>query len=223
MRCISLEGCGVFRWHKVARLFVVLALSIASVSASASNVLLVMGDSLSAAYGVSPGKGWVDLLTARLERRTSQWRVVNASVSGDTTTGGAQRIGDALKRHGADVVIIELGGNDALRGQSIELMRNNLTRLVQLSREANALVLMLGMRMPPNYGEVYARAFEQMYSSFAGQDGVRLVPFFLDGVALDATLMQDDGIHPSESAQPRLLDNVWPQLLPLLDEVERRQ
>ena len=182
----------MLRWN---RGLCALMLTIASLSASA-NTVLVIGDSLSAGYGVDTGKGWVDLLAERLRARDTGWRVVNASVSGDTTSGGAARIGAALAKHTPRVVILELGGNDALRGQPVNVMRDNLTLMVQRSRDAGARVLLLGMRIPPNYGPAYTKAIRALYHSLASTLNVAFVTFFLEDVALDDRLMQADGIHP---------------------------
>lgn len=186
-----------------------------------ADTLLVVGDSLSAGYGVEPGKGWVDLLADRLDEREVDWQVVNASISGDTTTGGAQRIDRAIAAHAPRLVVLELGGNDALRGQPLELMRRNLTHMVERSRAAGARVLLLGMRIPPNYGPAYTRAFRATYRTLSDTMRVPLVDFFLDGVALSDDLMQDDGIHPTTQAQPVMLENIWPMLEPLILEIER--
>jgi len=178
--------------------------------------VLVFGDSLSAGYGVPPGRGWVDLLAKRLAGEAVGARVVNASVSGETTQGGVTRLESVLERHAPEVVVLELGGNDALRGLPLERTKANLARMIETSRAAGARVLLLGMQIPPNYGPEYTRAFRELYAELHAETGVAFVPFFLDGVALDPALMQDDGIHPAPAAQPRLLDNVWPVLAPLL-------
>lgn len=177
--------------------------------------LLVIGDSLSAGYGLPPGSGWVDLLRQRLRQQGFDWQVINASITGDTTRGGLSRLPQALARHRPRVVIIELGGNDGLRGFPLAQTRANLRKLVQLSRDAGAKVLLLGVRLPPNYGE-YAERFHALYHQVAKAEQVPLVAFFMQGVAENRNLMQADGIHPAAAAQPRLLDNVWPALRPLL-------
>lgn len=179
--------------------------------------LLVLGDSLSAGYGVPAGSGWVDLLRQRLRDKGLDWTVVNASITGDTTRGGLSRLAAALARHRPRVVIIELGGNDGLRGFPLTQIRANLRKLVQLSRQSGAKVLLLGVRLPPNYGE-YAERFHALYHEVAEAEAVPLVAFFMEGVAENRELMQADGIHPSAAAQPRLLDNVWPALRPLLND-----
>jgi len=184
--------------------------------ASAMGGILVFGDSLSAAYGVPAGRSWVDLLGARLEHKGHALVVVNASVSGETTQGGVTRIDDALERHQPGVVVLELGGNDALRGLPLERTKENLAQMIVRARERGARVLLLGMQIPPNYGPEYTRRFHALYEELHRELQVDWVPFFLQGVALDPGLMQDDGIHPTTAAQPLLLDNVWPVLEPLL-------
>lgn len=176
----------------------------------------MLGDSLSAAYGIEPGQGWVALLQRRLEDQGYGYRVVNASVSGETSSGGLQRLPRALKIHQPDLVILELGSNDGLRGLPIQTTRANLQKMIRLAREAGAEVLLVGMRMPPNYGPRYTEQFTGMFADLAQSEGVALVPFFLDGVALDPTLMQDDGLHPNARAQPVLLETLWKHLAPLL-------
>jgi acyl-CoA thioesterase I len=178
--------------------------------------LMVLGDSLSAAYGFSEEDGWVALLERRLADHDPPWRVVNASISGDTTRGARTRLPRALERHDPALVIIELGGNDGLRGvhpnQMLEEMRTNLTELVRLSLEHGADVLLLGMHLPPNYGSHFTERFHRTYHDVARETDVALVPFFLEGVAEDRALMQPDGIHPTAEAQERMLDNVWEML-----------
>nr|WP_246099141.1 arylesterase [Tepidimonas sediminis] len=182
-------------------------------------VILVVGDSLSAEYGLARGRGWVALLEERLAQQRLRARVVNASVSGDTTAGGRSRLGALLQQHRPAVVVIELGGNDALRGLPLTGTRDNLRAMIRASREAGARVLLLGMDMPPNYGERFRADFRAIYADLAREEKVALVPFFLAGVAdgpQAAALFQPDRIHPNEKAQPILLDNVWPQLRRLL-------
>ena len=180
--------------------------------------LLVVGDSLSAGYGIAAEQGWVNLLQLRLDRGGSKYRVVNASITGDTTRGGLARLPRALQVHKPHIVIIELGGNDGLRGPHYDEMRANLQQMVALSREAGAQVLLLGMRMPPNYGPEFTRRYHQVFHQVAEAEQVTLVPFFLERVAEDKALMQADGVHPNAEAQPVLLDNVWPALEPMLDQ-----
>jgi len=181
-----------------------------------SPVILVVGDSLSAAYGIRVEQGWVALLQTRLKTQGYGHRVVNASSSGETTGGALARLPRALERHRPAVVIIELGGNDGLRGLPIADVRRNFDALISLSLATGAKVLLVGMRIPPNYGPAYAKSFDDLYGDLAREHRLPLVPFFLDGIALDDALMQDDGLHPNAAAQPRLLDMVWPRLQPLL-------
>jgi acyl-CoA thioesterase-1 len=181
--------------------------------------LLVVGDSLSAEYGLERGSGWVALLQQRLAREKVAIEVVNASISGDTTSGGRSRLPALLAQHKPGVVIIELGGNDALRGLPLNMTQANLLAMVQAAKAAGARVLLLGMQLPPNYGQKYAQDFAKLFAGVAKAEGAALVPFFLAGVAdgPDADKMfQPDRIHPNAQAQPRMLDNVWPALKPLL-------
>ncbi len=177
-----------------------------------ARTLLVVGDSISAGYGLAEGQGWVRLLEQRLQAQKSDYQVVNASISGDTTAGGLARLPPLLAEHRPDVVAIELGGNDGLRGQPLAQFQRNLTALVQQAKQSGARVLLLGMRLPPNYGPRYTDGFAQVYVDVAKAEGVALVPFLLDGVGGDPAFMQPDGIHPRANAQQRLLDNAWPQL-----------
>jgi acyl-CoA thioesterase-1 len=179
-------------------------------------VILVYGDSISAGYGLAVERGWVNLLADRLREQGYGFRVVNASVSGETTTGGLARLPRALSTHRPQIVIIELGGNDGLRGLPLATTRSNLEALIRLASGGRRQVLLLGMRMPPNYGERYTSGFAAAYQDLARRQHVALVPFLLEGVADQAALMQADGIHPNERGQPLLLDNVWPVLKPIL-------
>lgn len=180
--------------------------------------ILVLGDSLSSAYGITSGSGWVDLLSKRLAGEGYAVRVVNASVTGDTTRGGLARLPALLDRENPGIVVIELGGNDGLRGIGTQVTAANLDEMVRLSRESGARVLLLGVKLPANYGPAFAEAFHQVYLDLGASGKAAVVPFFLEGVALDPALMQADGIHPNERAQPVLLENVWPALEPLLRE-----
>ncbi|MDR9440640.1 MAG: arylesterase [Halomonas sp.] len=177
-------------------------------------VLLVMGDSLSAAYGIQRQAGWVSLLQARLDGKA---RVVNASISGETSGGAAARLPDLLGQHEPDIVVLELGGNDGLRGLPPGQFEANMTAMIEASQAAGAEVLLLGIDIPPNYGRAYRDAFTSVYTRLADAFDLPLVPFLLDGVALKEDLMQPDGIHPTAAGQPRILENVWPQLAPLLE------
>jgi acyl-CoA thioesterase-1 len=202
----------------VTRLFVLVMLVVASVSAKAETpVILVFGDSISAGYGLARvEQGWAALLQTRLKDQEYGYQVVNASVSGETTAGGLARLPRALMLHQPRIVILELGGNDGLRALPIAQMRANLAGMVDLAAAAGAKVLLLGMRMPPNYGPDFTEQFRLCYSDLARDKKLPLVPFLLNGVALLPALMQADGVHPNELGQPKLLDNVWPSLKPLL-------
>lgn len=175
---------------------------------------MVLGDSLSAAYGIDYREGWVSLLEKRVEGRG--YEVVNASISGDTTRGGLARMDAALQSHRPAVVVLELGGNDGLRGLLVDETRRNLAEMIQKAMETGAKVLLVGIELPPNYGTAYTQRFRAIYPALAERYGVAFVPFLLDGVAMHRTLMQADGIHPRAEAQARILDNVWPYLEPLL-------
>ena len=179
-------------------------------------VILVLGDSISAAYGLSSAEGWVTLLQNRLRAQGYVHRVVNASVSGETTTGGLTRLPRALALHRPAIVVLELGGNDGLRGLPLETSRANLARMIELARAAGAQVLLLGMKMPPNYGPKYTTGFETIYATLAKQNRLPFVPFFLEKIALAPGMLQADGLHPTAAAQPAMLDAVLPTLLPLL-------
>lgn len=181
-----------------------------------AGTLLVVGDSISAAFGLDSRQGWVALLEKRLSDEGFDHRVVNASISGDTSAGGLARLPALLAEHHPEVVIIELGGNDGLRGQPPAQLQQNLASMVEQSQQAGAKVLILGMRLPPNYGARYTAAFAQVFGDVAQAYQVALVPFFLEGVGGVPGMMQADGIHPNVAAQPVLFDNAWPALEPLL-------
>ena len=200
------------------RLFVLFVLIGAWCSAKAETpVILVFGDSISAGYGLERvDQGWVALLQTRLKDQEYGYQVVNASVSGETTAGGLARLPRALILHRPGIVILELGGNDGLRALPVAQMRANLAGMIDLATAAGAKVLLLGIRMPPNYGPEYTEQFRLCYSDLARDKKLPLVPFLLKDIALDPALMQADGIHPNALGQPRLLDNVWPMLAPLL-------
>lgn len=183
---------------------------------AAAGTVLIVGDSISAAFGLDTRLGWVSLLEQRLQKEGFTDKVVNASVSGDTSAGGQARLPALLAEHKPQLVILELGGNDGLRGQQPAQLQQNLASMIQLSQKAGAKVLLLGMRIPPNYGARYTQAFEAVYSNLAEQEKVPLVPFFLEGVGGIPELMQADGLHPAVAAQGKLLENVWPTLKPLL-------
>jgi acyl-CoA thioesterase I len=208
---LSLRHCSLAR---IALVLFGLALSTLVHAQAAGNkpVILVVGDSLSAGYGVAVDSTWVALLQRRLADQGYGYRVVNASASGETTGGARSRLPRALEVHRPAIVVLELGGNDALRGLPLQQIRGNLQNLIEASQAAGARVLLLGMRIPPNYGTTYAEGFYALYGELAKKYDVALVDFFLEGVALDEALMQEDGIHPSVKAQSRLLENVWPTL-----------
>ncbi|WP_313523000.1 arylesterase [Stutzerimonas kunmingensis] len=181
-----------------------------------AGTVLVVGDSISAAFGLETSQGWVHLLQERLVGADDSWRVVNASISGDTTSGGLARLDPLLEEYAPEVVILELGGNDGLRGQSPAQLKQNLAEMTEKAQAAGAKVLILGMLMPPNLGRRYTEAFAKVFPEVASEHNVPLVPFLLEGIAGVPSMMQADGIHPTAEAQSRLLDNVWPALKPLL-------
>lgn len=183
---------------------------------AAARTLLVVGDSLSAAYGVDVGSSWVALLGKRLDRQKYDYQVVNASISGDTTANGLARLPKLLAAHRPAIVIIELGGNDGLRGLALDQMKHNITAMVTKAKARQARVLLVGMRLPPNYGNHYTERFRRIYREVAAEQQVGLAPFLLDGIAANPAFMQSDGIHANAKAQQRMLENVWPYLRPLL-------
>ncbi len=187
-----------------------------SAARAESPVILVLGDSLSAGYGIPVEKGWVNLLQRRLAERGFPYRVVNASISGDTTSGGLSRLPAALELHRPAIVVLDLGANDGLRGQPPMAMSRNLSWMIERSQQAGARVLLAEMRIPPNYGPLYAQKFQATFGELAQHYAIPLIPFLLDGVAGDPALIQDDGLHPRAEAQPRILDNVWVVLEPEL-------
>jgi acyl-CoA thioesterase-1 len=183
---------------------------------AAAGTVLIVGDSISAAFGLDTRQGWVALLEQRLKAEGFDDQVVNASVSGDTSAGGQARLPALLAEHKPELVILELGGNDGLRGQPPKQLQQNLASMIDSSRASGAKVLLLGMRIPPNYGVRYTQAFAAVYSNLADEKKVAWVPFFLEGIAGIPELMQADGLHPAAVAQGKLLENVWPTLKPLL-------
>ena len=185
-------------------------------AAAQAATLLVFGDSLSSAYGIGPREGWVTLMEERLKQKKFDYNVVNASISGETTSGGVTRIDEALARTKPGLVIVALGGNDGLRGLAASQIQANLTRIVETARRRGARVLLLGIRMPPNYGPQYLREFDAVYTEVARRQKVPLVPFMLQGVWGQRGLMQPDNIHPTAAAQPVILETVWKGLQPLL-------
>ena len=189
-----------------------------SVADELDSTIVVLGDSISAAYGLREDAGWVALLQEKLEKNHYQFTIINASITGETSSGGVNRIDTLLNRHNPKIVVLELGGNDGLRGLSLKVMRQNLEQIIQRSRNVGAEVILLGMRIPTNYGARYAESFHRTYLDLAAQFDLPLVPFFLEKVALNPALMQSDGIHPGRTAQPILLDEVWPHIEPLLNK-----
>ncbi|MCO8068950.1 arylesterase [Acinetobacter lwoffii] len=192
--------------------FFLLSLCLLPLGVSAKTIM-ILGDSLSAGYGIQPQQGWVHLLQKRLEQQyPKQHKVVNASVSGETTSGALARLPKLLQTHRPDLVVIELGGNDGLRGQPPKMIQKNLASLIQQSQKAKAKVIVFGMKMPPNYGQAYSKAFENNYKVVSQQYKVKLLPFFMQGVAGNKTLMQKDLIHPNAKAQTILLNNAYPYI-----------
>ncbi|WP_068639180.1 arylesterase [Thauera butanivorans] len=198
--------------RSIATFFVMLLF----MSAAQAATILVWGDSLSAGYGLKPGEAWPTLLQTRLEEKGFHHTVVNASVSGETSAGGRSRLPAALERHKPDIVILELGANDGLRGLKPQLLAENLEAMIAASREAGARVLLIGMQMPPNYGPAYTRRFAQAFDEVAKAQQVPLVPFLMEGFADQPERFLADGIHPTADAQPLVLDTVWNGLEPLL-------
>ena len=180
--------------------------------------ILVLGDSISAAYGMSLEQGWVALLEAKLETNAAPVEVVNASISGETTAGGLRRLPELLAMHEPNIVVIELGGNDGLRGYPLDRLRNNLQELVTLSKEAGATVILVPMEIPPNYGSRYTAGFRNSFTDIAASDEIVLAPFLMEGVATDPELVQADGIHPRVEAQPLLLQNILPTIKAVMSD-----
>ena len=203
---------------KLLAVTLVIALSVSHPRSGADTgyTLLVYGDSLSAAYGIDETEGWVQLLSERLAGQGYAWEVINGSVSGETTTGGLSRLPAMLNAYSPDLVILELGGNDGLRGLPLDAIRENLVAMVKLAREQGAEVLLAGIQIPPNYGPRYTEPFYRQYFEIAEELELPLVPFLIDGIPQQPALMQNDGIHPRAEAQIMILDNVWPVLEPLL-------
>ncbi len=203
--------------HAIALAALVALAAIAPVRADpAAPVVLVVGDSVSAAYGLSPGAGWVDLLSVRLASGHYPHRVVNASITGDTTAGGRARLPALLMRYKPTVVVLELGGNDGLRGGDLASTRDNLAAMVEATQRAGAKPLIVGMKLPPNYGSAYVRKFDALFAEVAKAHKAPLVPFFFEGFGERNEMFQADRIHPTAAAQPLLVENLWPQLTPLL-------
>lgn len=200
------------------RIVLIAFVLLGSAAAGAAQTILVFGDSLSAAYGIRQQEGWVALLQQRLQQQRADYNVVNASVSGETTSGGATRIASALATHKPAITLIELGANDGLRGLPLKQMSDNLSAMVETARKAGSRVVLIGMRLPPNYGAQYTREYAEAFAGLARRHQTALVPFLLDGVATQRELMQDDNLHPNAAAQPLLLETVWKTLAPLLSK-----
>jgi acyl-CoA thioesterase-1 len=197
-------------------LFALVALLASAQAAPGPRTVMIFGDSLSAAYNLSADQGWVHILGDRIAQAKLPWVVVNASISGETTAGGLRRLAEDLKRHKPAIVVIELGANDALRGQAVAGMRTNLEEMIRLARQARAEPVLVGLMIPPNYGIEYAAQFRDMYAAIAAKQKVAFVPFLLEGIADKPELFQADGLHPIAQAEARVADNVWAKLEPVL-------
>ena len=180
--------------------------------------ILVFGDSLSAAYGIEEEEGWVNLLEERVKGEDLSFRIINGSVSGETSTGGVERLPGMLSAYSPKVVIIELGGNDGLRGLPLNLLNDNLNKMVDMVHESGSLALLAGIQIPPNYGPRYTVPFTELYYEIAETKQIAFIPFLIEGIPQQPELMQDDGIHPKAEAQSLILENVWPYLLPLIEK-----
>lgn len=197
-------------------LFVAWSNQVFAAEANTKPVIMVYGDSLSAGYGLAQHQGWVKLLEKKIDSEHYVYSVVNASISGETTSGGLTRFSAALKNYKPAIIVLELGANDGLRGLSVGAMANNLKSMLEQAKKVNAKVLLLGMRIPPNYGPQYTQSFSDTYAQLSKEFKAPLVPFMLENVAGKSQLIQDDGLHPNATGQPIILDNIWPQLKPLL-------
>ncbi len=198
------------------RFLIALLLCLFTVPILAKNTILIVGDSISAGYGIAPQKGWVMLLHQRLQENKYDYPVINSSISGDTTSDGLSRLPSLIQQYHPTVTIMELGGNDGLRGLQLDIIKQNLDRMIHLAKDAHSKVLLLGVRLPPNYGPQYTGAFQQIYVNLAKKENISVVPLFLTNVDDHMNLMQADGIHPKEEAQIILLNNVWPTLEKML-------
>lgn len=206
----------LLRWTWWLALVPAYSINAAQPGPTPSNTILIVGDSLSAGYGIDVSSGWAALLSQRLKQQEYAYKVVNASVSGETTGGGRARLPQLLTAHRPEIVVLELGANDGLRGLPLKQVRANLQNMIELSQAQKARVLLLGMQIPPNYGPAYADGFSALYEELARVHKLSYVPFFMQGVALNANMMQADNLHPNELGQPTLLENVWTKLKPLL-------
>ncbi len=203
--------------RSIYRILLILALAAAPSLSAARGTILVLGDSLSAAFGIEERQGWVQLLQQRLHEERYDYRVVNGSISGETTAGGLARLAPLLNTSRPEIVIVELGINDGLRGLPLDDMRENLRQIILQARQQGAKVLLVGMRLPPNYGSAYTRLFHDSYRELSRQLELPLVPFFMQGLRHDPTHFQEDNLHPTAAAQPILLENIWQKLVPLLN------
>ncbi len=204
-------------WARCGALALTLLLiGLQGASAAQTPIILSFGDSLSAAYGLLPEQGWVALLQQRLRNQGYGYQIINASVSGETSSGGLERLPHLLALHHPAVVLLELGANDGLRGLPLQTVHDNLAHMIMLAKDSGAQVLLLGIRLPPNYGPRYGNGFAELYAGLAHRYQVAWVPFLLAGVALEPALMQADGLHPVAAGEPQVLDTVWPSLIPLL-------
>lgn len=201
------------------KLYLFLLLTFVTLSSVADSTprILVMGDSLSAGYGIELKQGWVSLLQEEAPLK-NRWKIINASVSGETTTGGRARLAALLQEHQPKIVILELGGNDGLRGQPLKILRDNLQAMIDASKTAGAEVILAGMQIPPNYGPRYTRQFQELYAELAEKNQLSLISFLLAGIGDNKSLMQNDGIHPTAEAQPLIVKNVMPVLEKVLEE-----
>lgn len=216
------------RWKKTLAVLIGAALLLCGRMAQATDTrhgsagqpiqsILVLGDSLSAEYGLPRGSGWVSIMEKRLANREQAYQIRNASISGDTTISGLQRLPAILEEFDPDLVILQLGANDGLRGQPVQNMKDNLQKMIGLAHDQGARVLLLGQHIPPNYGQRYTRSFHESYAQLAHSNNVVLVPFMLEGIATDPNMFQADGLHPTAEAQTHITDTIWPILEPLLD------
>lgn len=203
-------------FKNVTKLVFALLMSLPLYALSDEQRIVVLGDSLSAAFGIDPRDGWVTLLQKRLNKQTHEYTVINASISGETTAGGLTRLPGLLRQHQPTIVILALGANDGLRGLSLIKMQDNLKQMTELSRSQSASVLLIGMQLPPNYGPAYTRTFQNIYTELSNKSDIALVPFLLKGIGKNKTLFQPDMLHPTAEAQAIILENVWPELEPLL-------
>lgn len=215
MNLINCMDCFIKKWGAFTWVITLFCLLIpVGTQAQTNTTILVMGDSLSAEYGLTRGSGWVKLLEEQLQKQGSKWAVFNASISGETSAGGLTRLPKLIEQKKPGIVLLELGANDALRGLSIQESDKNLRKMIQMSKNSGAKVLLFGMQIPPNYGPEYTKQFRNLYSTLASQEKIELLPFFLNGVASDLNLFQADRIHPNEKAQAILFKNVWGAMTP---------